>query len=55
MSPPSWPPPLLAEDVDQVWSLNDPHIADADRVVEVADLPDVKNPETANPHGCCRA
>ena len=39
---------LLAEDVDQVWSLNDPLLTDAERVVEVAYLPGVMNPEAAS-------
>ena len=39
---------LLAEEVDQEWSLDSPLVADADRIVEVAYLPGVMNPEAAS-------
>jgi phosphoribosylformylglycinamidine synthase subunit PurSL len=39
---------LLAEPVDQVFSVNAPLIGDADHVVEVAYLPGVMNPEAAS-------
>ncbi|MCB9176117.1 MAG: phosphoribosylformylglycinamidine synthase [Caldilineae bacterium] len=39
---------VLAEDVDQRWSLDAPLVEHADRVVEVAYLPGVMNPEAAS-------
>ncbi len=41
-------PLLLAEEIDQVWSLNEALIHDADALVEVAYLPGVMNPEAAS-------
>lgn len=41
-------PRLLAEEIDQVWSLNAPLIQDADALLEVAYLPGVMNPEAAS-------
>lgn len=39
---------LLADVVDQRWTLDAPLVVDADRVVEVAYLPGVMNPEAAS-------
>jgi len=39
---------LLAEDIDQRWSLDAPLVTDAERVVEVAYRPGVMNPEAAS-------
>lgn len=39
---------LLADAIDQVWTMNGPVFTDADRVVEVAYLPGVMNPEAAS-------
>ena len=39
---------LLAEEIDQRWSLDEPLITDADALVEVAYKPGVMNPEAAS-------